>query len=223
MNKDWLWKLQMDALESRAIGSDACRLLLLLCKRHHRNLCSHFPEPFKLSMADAVAMLGYSRQSEDTGYKIVRELIKAGFLEKRGVTGCPPTSNFIISKCRQPTAIKSGQPTAIKSGQPTAIKSGQPTAIKSGQPTAIKSGQPTATHISSSFQEEIDSNGSNSSHREVNSSLRSSETSGKLKALPPAAKYLTKSQIAEGLHALSQLRSDSERKTKTGTAFKEKK
>ena len=191
MNKDWLWKLQMDALESRAIGSDACRLLLLLCKRHHRNLCSHFPEPFKLSMADAVAMLGYSRQSEDTGYKIVRELIKAGFLEKRGVTGCPPTSNFIISKCRQPTAIKSGQPTA--------------------------------THISSSFQEEIDSNGSNSSHREVNSSLRSSETSGKLKALPPAAKYLTKSQIAEGLHALSQLRSDSERKTKTGTAFKEKK
>ena len=192
MNKDWLWKMQMDALESRAIGSDACRLLLLLCKRHHRNLCSHFPEPFKLSMADAVAMLGYSRQSEDTGYKIVRELIKAGFLEKRGVTGCPPTSNFIISKCRQPTAIKSGQPTAIKSGQPT------------------------ATHISSSFQEEIDINGSNSTQGGIKSSLRSEKRVGGSTALPPAAKYLTKSQIADGLHALSQLRRANERAAKAG-------
>ena len=174
----------MDALESRAIGSDACRLLLLLCKRHHRNLCSHFPEPFKLSMADAVAMLGYSRQSEDTGYKIVRELIKAGFLEKRGVTGCPPTSNFIISKCRQPTAIKSGQPTA--------------------------------THISSSFQEEIDINGSNSTQGGIKSSLRSEKRVGGSTALPPAAKYLTKSQIADGLHALSQLRRANERAAKAG-------
>ena len=196
MNKDWLWKLQMDALESRAIGSDACRLLLLLCKRHHRNLCSQFPEPFKLSMADAVAMLGYSRQSEDTGYKIVRELIKAGFLEKRGVTGCPPTSNFIISKCRQPTAIKSGQPTAIKSGQPT------------------------ATHISSSFQEEIDSNGSNSTQVGIKSSLRSQKRGGESNAASP--KWATPAQLQEGLHALSQLRRDSERKTKTGAAFEKK-
>ena len=111
MNKDWLWKLQMDALESRAIGSDACRLLLLLCKRHHRNLCSHFPEPFKLSVADAAAMLGYSRESDKTGERAIGQLIQAKYLLKRSVTGSPPTTSYLISNSCQPTGIKSGQPT----------------------------------------------------------------------------------------------------------------
>ena len=200
MNKDWLWKMQMDALESRAIGSDACRLLLLLCKRHHRNLCSHFPEPFKLSVADAAQMLGYSRESDKTGERAIGQLIKAKYLTKRSVTGSPPTTSYLISD----------------SCQLTGIKSGQPTGIKSGQRTGIKSGQPTGNHISSSFQEEIDINGSNSSHREVNSSLRSEKRVGGSTALPPAAKYLTKSQIADGLHALSQLRRANERAAKAG-------
>jgi len=198
MNKDWLWKLQMDALESRAIGSDACRLLLLLCKRHNRNLCSQFPEPFKLSVADAAQMLGYSRESDKTGERAIRQLQAAGLLWKRSVTGSPPTTNYLI------------------------LNSCQPTGIKSGQPTGIKSGQPTGNHISSSFQEEIEPNGSNSTKRGINGSLRSSETSGKLKAASPTRKKLTPAQLAEGLHGLSQLRRELERKTKTGAAFERK-
>ena len=190
MNKDWLWKLQMDALESRAIGSDACRLLLLLCKRHNRNLCSQFPEPFKLSVADAAQMLGYSRESDKTGERAIRQLQAAGLLWKRSVTGSPPTTNYLI--------------------------------LNSCQPTGIKSGQPTGNHISSSFQEEIEPNGSNSTKRGINGSLRSSETSGKLKAASPTRKKLTPAQLAEGLHGLSQLRRELERKTKTGAAFERK-
>ena len=198
MNKDWLWKLQMDALESRAISSDACRLLLLLCKRHHRNLCSHFPEPFKLSVAAAAEMLGYSRESDKTGERAIGQLIKSKYLIKRSVTGSPPTTSYLISNSCQLTGIKSGQPTGIKSGQPT------------------------GNHISSSFQEEINTNGSNSAQGGSNSSLRSSETSGNLKAATPTRKKLTPAQLAEGLHGLSQLRRELERKTKTGAAFEKK-
>jgi hypothetical protein len=205
VNKDWLWKLQMDALESRAIGSDACRLLLLLCKRHHRNLCSHFPEPFKLSVADAAAMLGYSRESDKTGERAIGQLIQAKYLLKRSVTGSPPTTSYLISN----------------SCQPTGIKSGQPTGIKSGQPTGIKSGQPTGNHISSSLREEIEPNGSNSSQGEFNGSLRSKETKGNKLAAPPAAR-LDEAARARCAHALSQLRGASASKTGTGTLLRKK-
>ena len=167
--KDWLWKLQMTALESRAIGSDACRLLLLLCKRHHRNLCSHFPEPFKLSLADAATMLGYSRQSDHTLKSIVTELINAKYLIKTGVTGSPPTTSYIISDYRQPAAIKHRQPAVNEHGQPA----------------AINSSQPAANLISTSFQEEIKTNGSNSSHEEFNGSLRSEGTKGIVESASP--------------------------------------
>ena len=203
MNKDWLWKMQMDALESRAIGSDACRLLLLLCKRHHRNLCSRFPEPFKLSLADAAAMLGYSRTTRTAA---VMELVTAKYMEKKGVTGCPPVNTYLISDW----------------GHTAPINRGKSAPIKYSQPAPINSGQPTPSHISSSFQEEIEPNGSNSAQGGIKSSLRSQKRVGDSIALPPAAKYLTKSQIADGLHVLSQLRRDSERKTKTGAAFEKK-
>ena len=186
----------MDALESRAIGSDACRLLLLLCKRHHRNLCSHFPEPFKLSLADAAAMLGYSRTTRTAA---ISELVTAKYLDKKGVTGCPPVNTYLISDW----------------GHTAPINRGKAAPINRGKAAPINTGQPAPSHISSSFQEEIDSNGSNSSHRGIKSSLRSEKRVGASTALPPAAKTLTKSQIQEGLHALSQLRRDNERAAKT--------
>ena len=155
--------MQMDALESRQIDSDACRLLLLLCKRHHRNICSHFPEPFKLSVATAAEMLGYSRHSDKTAERAIAQLTAAKYLVKTGVTGCPPTQNYLVSDYRKPTGIESCSVTGIKSGQVTAI------------------------HISSSFQEGIESNGSNSRNGGSNGSLRSKGTNGESMAAPPAA------------------------------------
>ena len=187
----------MDALESRAIGSDACRLLLLLCKRHHRNLCSHFPEPFKLSVADAAAMLGHPRSSNHTGTAAVTQLIRAGFLQKRGVTGCPPTNNYMISDW------------------------GKSAPIDSGKSAPINSGKSASNHISSSLREEIEPNGSNSSQGEFNGSLRSKETKGNKLAAPPAAR-LDEAARARCAHALSQLRGASASKTGTGTLLRKK-
>ena len=157
MNKEWLWKMQMDAIESRQIDSDACRLLLLLCKRHHRNICSQFPEPFQLSLAQASHLLGYSKTTKtDT----IQQLIDAEYIVKRGVTGCPPTNTYMI----------------VDWGATTPIKRGQSTPINKGQSAPINQGHSTPLHKSISFQEEIEPNGSNSANGGSNGSLRSKET-----------------------------------------------
>jgi len=168
VTKEWIWKMQMDALESRQIDSDACRLFLILCKRYHRNICSNFPEPFELSLAQASHLIGYSTTTKtDT----IKQLLSAGYLVKRGVTGCPPTNRYMV----------------VNWGSTAPIERGSTAPINRGEETPINRGAHAPNHISSSFQEGIESNGSNSRNGGINGSLRSKGTNGESMAAPPAA------------------------------------
>ena len=194
-------RIKLAAERDQRLTGDAFRVLCRIGSMIYVDPKASLEKAFPLPWSKVALWCGLS--DDKAASRRILELVDAGYLKCDGVRGCPPINHFyLLANCPSKGAIDC--PTGGANVTP-----------KKG---AINSGAGGAHHISNSLQEE-----KINQKRRKNSSLRSHERVEDSTALPPAAKYLTKSQIADGLHALSQLRSDIGHKTKTGKPFEVKK
>lgn len=194
-------RLKLAAERDASISAGAFHLLCRLCSHLYVDPKTKVDEAFPLPWSKVANWCFLS--DRDTCTSRISELVKSGYLKCDGLRGCPPINYFFLQlNCRENPAIKSRENPAIESSKNP----------------AIKCGKNPAHHISNSFQEEKIKEKS----REIKSSLRSTGTVGDSKAAAPERVKLTPAQLQEGLHGLSQLRRDLERKTKAGTAFEKK-
>ena len=201
-------RVKLAAERDQRLTGDAFRVLCRIGSMIYVDPKASLEKAFPLPWSKVALWCGLS--DDKAASRRIWELVDAGYLKCDGLRGCPGINHyFLLTSC--PSKGATGCPTGGATVTPSK--------------GATSSGSGGAHHISNSLQEEKinEKRGRNGSLRSAEtqggnkSSLRSKERGGDSIALPPAAKYLTKSQIAEGLHALSQLRSDIGHKKKTGT------
>ncbi len=176
-------QLRNRAERDLAISDGALRLILRVCSFVFVDPKRKPDEAFALPWSKVAIWCGVS--GENNARRRISELVEARYLKCDGARGCPPTNYFFL-------VLKASENGGVK----TAGNGGNVTSKNSGIIPPKNGGH----HISNSFQEE-----KIKVKREVNGSLRSAGTKGRVVA---AARQITDAERAEAVEQLRKLQKE---------------
>jgi hypothetical protein len=188
-------QIRIKAERDLTISDGALRLLFRICSARYVDPKAKMDDAFALPWSKVALWCGVNHKAE--AYARVTSLVSAGYLKCDGLRGCPPINYyFLISNGRE------NHPIERVENHPINGRQNHP--IKGVEKAPIKGVEKHPHHISNSFQEEK----IKGKRGEFNSSLRSQERVGELKAASPEKRQLTDSEIKKGIATMkSQLAS----------------